>query len=83
MIRVSWENLEEDSIHEILVFKYKLPLTKVWQRMEAVCLSEEVAYLLDVNPGYPAFHIKRLTYTFEKPVTPSTAELTAIPASNA
>jgi GntR family transcriptional regulator len=66
---ILWENLEVDSIHEILVFKYDLPLTKVWQRMEAVVLSEEVAYLFDVNPGYPAFHIQRLTYTFEKPVT--------------
>lgn len=63
------ENLEMDSIHEILVLKYRLPLTRVWQRMEAVVLSEEIAYLLDVNPGYPAFHIQRITYTFDKPVT--------------
>jgi len=63
------ENLEIDSVHELLVSKYNLPLTKVWQQMEAVSLSEEIAFLLDVNPGYPAFHIQRLTYTFEKPVT--------------
>lgn len=63
------ENLEVDSIHEILVFKYNLPLTRVWQRMEAVCMNEEVAFLFDVNPGYPAFHIQRITYTFEAPVT--------------
>lgn len=63
------ENLEVDSIHEILVFKYNLPLTKVWQRMEAVSLSEEVAFLFDVNPGYPAFHIQRITYTFDEAVT--------------
>ena len=63
------ENLEVDSIHEILVLKYDLPLTRVWQRMEAMVLSEEIAYLLDVNPGYPAFHIQRITYTFDSPVT--------------
>ncbi len=63
------EDLAVDSIHEILVHKYNLPLTKVWQRMQAVAVSEEVAFLFDVNPGYPAFHIQRLTYTFERPVT--------------
>jgi len=66
---ILWEDLEVDSIHEILVVKYKLPLTKVWQQMDAVVLSEEVAFLFDVNPGYPAFHIERITYTNEKPVT--------------
>jgi GntR family transcriptional regulator len=66
---ILWENLEVDSIHEILVHKYDLPLTKVWQRMQAVSLSEEVAFLFDVNPGYPAFHIQRLTYTFDETVT--------------
>ena len=66
---ILWENLEVDSIHEILVFKYNLPLTKVWQRMEAVSMSEEVAHLFKVTPGYPAFHIQRLTYTFEETVT--------------
>ncbi|MBW2367429.1 MAG: UTRA domain-containing protein, partial [Deltaproteobacteria bacterium] len=66
---ILWENLEVDSIHDLLVTKYNLPLTRVWQRMEAIVLSEEIAFLLDVNPGYPAFHIQRLTYTFDQPVT--------------
>ena len=66
---ILWENLEVDSVHEILVLKYNLPLTRVWQRMEAVALSEEIAFLFEVNPGYPAFHIQRVTYTFDKPVT--------------
>ena len=63
------ENLEAESIHEILICKYNLPLTKAWQRMEAVSLNEEVAFLLNVNPGYPAFYIQRLTYTFKEAVT--------------
>lgn len=66
---ILWEDLEVNSIHEILVAKYNLPLTKVWQQVDAVVLSEEIAYLFDVNPGYPAFHIERITYTNEKPVT--------------
>jgi len=66
---ILWENLEVDSVHEILVFKYDLPLTKVWQRMEAVALSGEIAALFEVDPGTPAFHIQRLTYTLEEPVT--------------
>ena len=66
---ILWEDLEKNSVHDILVAKYNLPLTKVWQQMDAVVLSEEIAYLFDVNPGYPAFHIERITYTHEKPVT--------------
>lgn len=30
------ENLALESIYEILVFKYNLPLTKVWQRAESL-----------------------------------------------
>ncbi len=63
------EDLEKNSIHELLVAKYNLPLTKVWQQMDAVGLSEEIAFLFSVDPGYPAFHIERITYTDEKPVT--------------
>jgi GntR family transcriptional regulator len=66
---ILWENLEEGSIHEILVNKYNLPLTKVWQRMEATGLNKKNAALLEVKPGHPAFHIKRITYTFDQPVT--------------
>ncbi len=67
--QILWEDLEKGSIHEILVFKYNLPLTNVWQRLEAVVLNDEVAKLLAVKKGYPAFHIQRSTHTFEKAVT--------------
>jgi hypothetical protein len=57
------ENLALESIHEILVFKYNLPLTKVWQRMEAVSLSEEVAFLFNVNPGGTPLFISSVSHT--------------------
>ncbi|MDY6790117.1 MAG: GntR family transcriptional regulator [Thermodesulfobacteriota bacterium] len=66
---ILWENLEKISIHELLVKKFNLPLTKVWQRMTALSMTKEIAEIFHEPPGHPAFHIKRLTYTFEKPVT--------------
>jgi GntR family transcriptional regulator len=66
---ILWENLEKISIHELLVKKYDLPLTKVWQRMTALCMTEEIAEIFNESVGHPAFNIKRLTYTYENPVT--------------
>lgn len=66
---ILWENLENISIHELLIKKYDLPLTKVWQRMTALSMTQEIAEIFNESAGHPAFHIKRLTYTFEKPVT--------------
>ena len=63
------ENLEEVSIHELLVDKYELPLTRVWQRITAIIMSNDIAGVFNESPGYPAFNIKRLTYTSETPVT--------------
>ncbi|MBW1890490.1 MAG: UTRA domain-containing protein, partial [Deltaproteobacteria bacterium] len=57
------------SIHSILINKYKLSLTRISQCMEAIVLSEEIAPLFNATPGYPVFHIKRMTYSFEDPVT--------------
>ncbi|UCG11248.1 MAG: GntR family transcriptional regulator [Deltaproteobacteria bacterium] len=66
---ILWENLEFESIHEILIHKLNLPLTQVWQRLEAVGVPEEVASLFGVPSGSPAFRMERVTYTFEEPVT--------------
>ena len=66
---VLWENLEVESIHEILVRKLNLPLTKVSQRLEAVGLPPDVAAHLDAPPGLPSFRLVRVTYTFDEPVT--------------
>jgi GntR family transcriptional regulator len=66
---ILWEDLEKNSIHELLVYKYDLPLTKVWQRITAETMTEKISRIFEEDPGYPAFHIYRTTYTFETPVT--------------
>jgi GntR family transcriptional regulator len=66
---IFWEDLEKISIHECLVSKYDLPLTKVWQRMTSEIMSENIAEIFGEPEGYPAFHIERVTYTLNNPVT--------------
>jgi len=66
---ILWEDLKNESIHSILMNKYKLQLTRISQSMEAIVLSEETAPIFDVQPGYPVFHIKRTIYSFDDPVT--------------
>ena len=66
---ILWENLEKNSIHEILINRYHLPLTKIDQRMTAIALDAELAELFGEKAGHPAFHFQRLTYSFEVPIT--------------
>ena len=66
---VLFEDLETTSIHEILVDRLDLPLTRVWQRITAVTLDAETATIFDEALGHPAFHILRTTYTHDTPVT--------------
>jgi len=61
--------LETVSIHELLVDRLDLPLTRVWQRITAETLDAATAAVLEVPVGHPAFHILRTTYTHETPVT--------------
>ena len=66
---ILWEDLKNESIHSILMNKYKLQLTRISQSMQAIVLTEETAPIFDVRPGYPVFHIKRTIYSFDDPVT--------------
>lgn len=66
---ILWENLEKISIHELLIKKYRLPLTAVWQRMTAVAMPAPIAGLFQETPGFPAFRIQRLTFTNDEAVT--------------
>jgi GntR family transcriptional regulator len=66
---ILWEDLEKVSIHELLVTKYELPLSRVRQRITAVSLSSEMAEIFGEAGGYPAFYIERVTYTRENPIT--------------
>ena len=66
---ILWENLAEDSIHDILINKYRLPLTRISQNMTAVGLPEELAGVFGEDPGYPVFYFQRTAYSCETPVT--------------
>lgn len=57
------EDLENQSIHRLLIEKYRLPLLKATYTIEAIVLDDEEARILQVAPGTPGFLIDRLTYT--------------------
>ncbi|MCF8069175.1 MAG: GntR family transcriptional regulator [Desulfobacterales bacterium] len=66
---ILWENLENNSIHELLTQKYNLPLSRVWQRMTAETMPKKIAALFNEAAGHPVFYVERLTYTNKNPVT--------------
>jgi GntR family transcriptional regulator len=66
---ILFEDLAHDSIHDILVNRLDLPLTRVWQRITAETLDAATAAVLDRPTGHPVFHILRTTYTHDTPVT--------------
>lgn len=66
---ILFEDLETVSIHELLVDRLDLPLTRVWQHITAETLDVETAAVFEEPVGHPAFHILRTTYTHDTPVT--------------
>jgi len=66
---ILFEDLEKASIHELLVDRLDLPLTRVWQRITAVALDAGTAAVFEETQGHPAFHILRTTYTHDIAVT--------------
>ena len=65
---IVWENLEKESLMDILVSKLNIPVTNAWQRLEAIVLSEQDAAYFDVAAGGPAFCLERVLYSFERPI---------------
>lgn len=63
------EDLANESIHDLLIRKLKLPLTKVWQRLKVVTLTPEQAARFACPVGLSAFLLERVTYTHDQPVT--------------
>jgi GntR family transcriptional regulator len=64
------EDLEQQSIHSLLIDKYNIPLIRACHTIEARVLSEEEAELLQVEPGSAGFSVDRVTYTIDdRPVT--------------
>jgi len=64
------EDLENQSIHSLLIDKYNIPLVRACYTVEARVLSQNEAEHLKVEPGSAGFAIERVTYTLDdKPVT--------------
>jgi GntR family transcriptional regulator len=57
------DDLEAESIHALLIHKYRIPLIRTIHTIEARILPREGARLLQVEPGTAAFFVDRLTYT--------------------
>jgi GntR family transcriptional regulator len=64
------EDLENQSIHDLLIGKYAIPLVRACHTIEARILTDVEASLLYLEPGSASFVIDRVTYTTgNKPVT--------------
>lgn len=57
------EDLENDSIHWLLVHKYQIPLVRMEHIVEIQPIPHSVAMLLQTAPDAMAFHVDRLTFT--------------------
>ncbi|NPA91406.1 MAG: GntR family transcriptional regulator [Chloroflexi bacterium] len=56
------EDLEHSSLHELLLYKYHIPLVKARFTIHAITLTDEAATLLHVEEGSPGFAVERITY---------------------
>lgn len=63
------EDLENESIHHLIAGKLNLPITRVWQRLEAIGLPAAVSVHLNIDAGTPAFCMKQLLYSADAPVS--------------
>jgi len=64
------EDLENQSIHNLLIDKFNIPLVRAKHTIEARVLSEREAALLHTTPGSAGFSVSRVTYTTQdQPVT--------------
>jgi GntR family transcriptional regulator len=63
------EDLAVNSVHALLADKLALPITRVWQRLEAVSLEKSIAGHLERPAATPAFCMKQLIYSGDAPVS--------------
>lgn len=62
-------DLSVESIHDLLLHELGFPLSRVWQRLEAIALPPLEAQLLQSPPRVPALCLERVTYALEEPLT--------------
>lgn len=63
------EDLEVESVHDLLTRRFGLVITMVWQRLEAVSLNTAVAVELGIPPGVPAFCMHQLLIADDRPIS--------------
>ena len=64
------EDLEQQSIHNLLIDKYNIPLLRARHTVEARVLTATEAEVLQTRPGSAGFFVSRVTYTLnDQPVT--------------
>ena len=64
------EDLENQSIHSLLIDKYNIPLIRARHTIEARVLTAHEARLLQTQPGSAGFFVSRITYSpDDRPVT--------------
>jgi GntR family transcriptional regulator len=64
------EDLENQSIHSLLIDKYSLPLVRARHTIEARVLTTREARLLQTPPGAAGFFVSRITYSLDdRPIT--------------
>jgi GntR family transcriptional regulator len=74
-LRADWcaplldEDLENGSVHHLIDGKLKIPITRVWQRLEAIGLPAAIAVHLNIAAGTPAFCMGQLLYSDDAPVS--------------
>jgi GntR family transcriptional regulator len=57
------DDLEAESVHSLLIHKYRIPLIRTIHTIEAHNLSPKEARMLQTKAGTAAFFVDRLTYT--------------------
>ena len=63
------EDLESGSVHALIETKLGRPITRVWQRLEAMSLENAVAATLAVATNAPAFCLRQLLFSDDEPIS--------------
>ncbi|BBO70619.1 GntR family transcriptional regulator [Desulfosarcina alkanivorans] len=63
------EDLAVESVHDLLAMQLGLPVSRVWQRLEATGLDAAMAAELDSPTGAPVFCMHQRLYSDNRPVS--------------
>ena len=63
------EDLSDSSVHALIVDKLGLPITRVWQRLEAVSLKPTIAHVLEVEARASALCMQQVLYSAAAPLS--------------